>query len=156
MSQSKLRFVISLVAFTSTAFLLVGCGDWGGFSPGGQGSFNLYYSNKFDQTGDDVGGAQPPVDVSVVWDGSRLVGSGSTGAGDTFNQNTTWTGVATDPWSTNTIVTNLNPGSWKLSVTVNGLLMACKQEGFELVAGTTVVVVFDVNEENVFTGCRLG
>jgi hypothetical protein len=84
-------------------------------------AFVLEYNNAFDQTGDDVGGAKKMVDVPIVWTGTRVLeGGGQPEDGDTFTKNQTWNGFATDPWKTSTIVTNLNPGNWNLSVIVSG------------------------------------
>lgn len=123
-------------------------------SPGQQGSFFLEFNNTFDQPGDDVGGAKTQVDVPVVWAGSRQLGPEEPqAAGDTFNINSTWHGYATDPWYTTTIVPNLNPGNWNLSVTVNGMPMLC-QSPIGLAAGSSVNVTFQVSKENgQFTGC---
>jgi hypothetical protein len=159
MSQSKLRLAITLFVFTGTAVLLASCnlgtGTGGNQPSGNHGAFFLEYNNTFDQPGDDVGGAKTPVDVPVVWAGSRDVGSGEQGqgAGDAFNMNSTWHGFATDPWHTTTIVPNLNPGNWKLSVTVNGQPMSCGS-AIALAAGSQVNVTFQVDKESgVFTGC---
>jgi hypothetical protein len=159
MSHSKLSSVISLLAIAGAVFLLPGCafntkGTGTSPSSGQQGSFFLEYNNTFDQPGDDVGGAKTPVDVPVVWAGSRQVGAEEQqAAGDTFNISSTWHGIATDPWYTTTIVPNLKPGTWNLSVTVNGQLMTCPTV-IELASGTQVNVTFQVSKETgQFTGC---
>jgi hypothetical protein len=159
MSNSKLRFVITLVAFTGAAFLFPGCQGWLGSEPspssGNQGAFFLEFNNKFDQPGDDVGGAKTQTDVPIVWAGSRQLGpEESQTAGDTFNISSTWHGFATDPWYTTTLATKLNPGNWNLSVTVNGQLMTCQAPiGLPPGPGPAVSVTFPVNETGVFIGC---
>jgi hypothetical protein len=46
------------------------------------------------------------------------------GSEDTFSETSTPQVIATEPWYTNHLVTNLTPGNWNLSVTVNGQTMS--------------------------------
>jgi hypothetical protein len=94
---------------------------------GDKAAVTLVYNHAHDQPGDDVGGAPPPVDVPLLWEG-HVVDSGEalSGPGYSFSQSATWNGYATEPWSTSAIITNLNPGDWQLSLTVNGLTHACQ------------------------------
>ena len=120
-----------------------------------RGSFNLFYAYAYDQTGDNVGGAQTESTISLIWAGERQLSSGEIAeANDTFNTNTNWTGISTNPWETSTIVPNLKPGNWNLSVNVNGQALSC-QSPITLAADNTVKVTFLVSSENgVFTGCE--
>jgi hypothetical protein len=160
MSQPKVRFLIPLIVFTGAAFLFAGCwqcqpGTDDGSRGSCSGSFLLQFYNDFDTTGDDVGGAKTPVDVPVVWAGSRQLGSEEgQSACDSFNKSENWNGIATDPWHTTTIVPNLKPGNWNLSVTVNGQLFTCQSVIALPPAGPQVIVTFQVSKETgQFTGC---
>lgn len=111
----------------------------------------LEFNNTFDQPGDDDGGAKQPVDVPIVWSGARVGGEG--GPGETFSQDDTFHGFATDPWHKTTIVTNLEPGDWNLAVNVNGLQHACASP-ITLASGVQVNVTFQIDKDSgVFAGC---
>jgi hypothetical protein len=158
MSKPYLRSALTLASLTTAGFIFAGC--FGGSIPsqpsgssGQTGSFILQYYNNYDQTGDDVGGAKTPTDVSIIWSGSRKLYESSPSSGDTFGISSTWHGYATDPWNTNTLAGNLNAGDWQLSVNVNGADMMC-QSAISLPSGKTVIVTFDIDKTSgLFSGC---
>ena len=150
MSQSKLSFVVHFVVIAGVASLLTAC-------PGSsasnsrrddKASFYLEYNNMWDQPGDETGGGQLPEDITLVWTGSRV------GSEDTFSETSTPQVIATEPWYTNHLVTNLKPGNWNLSVTVNGQTMSCPSP-IALAVGPSVTVAFQVDKvTGLFSGCN--
>lgn len=150
MSQSKLSFVLRLVVITGVVSLLATCGGSGNSNSrrGDKASFYLEYNHMWDQPGDDTGGGQLPEDVTLVWTGSRV------GSEETFNETSIWSGIATEPWYTNHLVTNLTPGNWNLSVTVNGQTMSCPSP-IALAVGPPVTVAFQIDKDTgQFAGCN--
>lgn len=147
MSSYKTGIVIAVVS-------LAGC--WPGWEsiadpPADKTAVFLEYNHTHDTPGDEDGGGKTPVDVPLTWMGTR-VGEGVP-TSDTFTQNTTYHGIATDPWSAETLVTNLTPGHWNLSVNVNGLLYTCPS-AFHLTTGVNHRVVFQIDKDSgLFAGC---
>jgi hypothetical protein len=138
--------------------LLGGCGLGAPLIPG-QGSssstasLNLQYDNQFDQQGDDVGGAKLPTTVTVLWHGEL---TNTTDGPQTFDLPKDATGILTDPWNTNAtggsvLVPNLGPGTWNVSLTVNGVpIGTCP---IPLVAGQTASMTFVKKPDDTFGAC---
>jgi len=149
MLQSKLSFLVRLAVIAGVVALITTCGGTGNNSRrDDKASFHLEYNNTWDQPGDNTGGGTLPEDITLVWTGSRV------GSEDTFNETSTWTGIATDPWYTTHLVTNLKPGNWNLSVTVNGQTMSCPSP-IALSVGPPVTVAFQIDKvTGQFAGCN--
>lgn len=162
MSYSKLRRTVSFVALTCSLLLLTQCGDCN--FPGGGGNntnsetgkagVSLWFSKAFDETGDDVGGAKMQSTATLHWVGNRVVnGQQLDAVGDSFIADSSHLDFLTDPWEANQIVSNLNPGDWKLSVTVSGQLFECP-DLMKLLADTNNKVTFLIDQRSgQFSGC---
>jgi hypothetical protein len=151
MRRSYVTGIVIAVVSLAGCFLGTGTGSPGSKPPADKTAVFLSYNNAFDQPGDDTGGAKVEVDIPLTWTGTRSGGEGA--PGDSFTQNTTWHGFATDPWNTSTVITNLDPGTWNLSVTVNGQPFNCASP-FNLTAGVQHSVAFQIDKvTGQFAGC---
>lgn len=109
--------------------------------------FNLWFAYNHDQPGNDVGGAPTPTTVTLDWKGSHVE------SGETFNQQAQYTGITTNPWQAGTIVTNLSPGNWNISVFVNGRDWVCPT-AINLPEVSLIKVTVLVDEGGNFAGCE--
>jgi hypothetical protein len=66
----------------------------------------------------------PPTPHNLAWNGSRF--EGPTATGDTLPPQTDQVTTNTASWQSNQVsIANVNPGSWSISVTVDGLTWTC-------------------------------
>jgi hypothetical protein len=147
--------------FTSSLLLLLtGCSNGGKSSDDGRssddgdpdvGSLNLLYYNAFDQY--NRGGAETPETVPLRFVGSLNGTSDGQGVA-TFDLTTNFTGITTNPWhSSGGFATNLAPGDWTVSLTVNGSpIGTC---GANVQHDTTVTLKFMTTADNTFGGCTI-
>jgi hypothetical protein len=150
--NSGSRLIVTLVC---AAFLLAGCfeGCTTTTTPtGGDGSFSLQYNQS--NTIPNTGGADTWTKIPIVWEGVRDLGvEDQQTVKDIFHIEDSWEGYPSQGWYKNTLVSNLNPGSWTLSATVNGNLLVC-QSKIELTSGSIVTVNFNTSKDSgAFTGC---
>ena len=160
MSHSKLRFVISLLAFTAMAFLLASCEKCGGSgtninaptegtspSPGKVGGLSLNYQNLFNMKQETTG-----KDIPVIFGGSRKLGPGEIeGTGDTFKEEVT----GNSKFVISKLVPFLNVGSWDVWIAFPpGNQQTHCPLPIEVKSDPTNAVTFVWNESNSFDKCN--
>jgi hypothetical protein len=165
-SHSKLRFVISLLAFTAMAFLLASCWNGGGPktntntntntnaptegpSPSGgkAAGLSLNYQNKFNMNQDTVG-----EDITVVFGGSRKLGPGEVEkAGDNFKEEVKGNSKSV----ISKFVTFLNEGNWDVWIAFPpGNQQTHCPFSIEVKSQPSNAVTFVWNESNSFDKCE--